>query len=75
MKYEGITSKIDTGKATFLIDFDNYPNLKNVGALKDYTYFSTAEVNYLMNDKGYSCTTSSEIKTEVIDIETRKKVK
>lgn len=75
LKLKGITSKKENGKVTFKIDFENYPELKNNATLKEYTYFSTAEVNYLMGDKGYSCVTSSETKLEVIDIETRKKVK
>ena len=75
IKSKGITSSSEKGKATFKIDFENYPDLKNNSTLKEYTYFSNAEVNYLMNEKGYSCTTNSETKVEVIDIETRKKVK
>ena len=75
IKDKGITSTSDSGKRTFKFDFEKNPNLKKNELLKDYTYFSTAEVNFLINDKGYSCTTTSETKLEVVDIETREKVK
>lgn len=75
LKLKGMTSSVEKGKASFKFDFENYPDLKNNSYLKEYTYFSNAEVNYLINQKGYTCSTDSETKLEVIDIETRKKVK
>lgn len=71
---QGLKSSSSVGKAKFEIDFDKYPSLKSNETLKDYSLFQTAAVNHLSNEKGFSCNTESETKTEVIDIETRKKV-
>lgn len=71
---KGVTSKRDGANYIFDIDFENHPELKDHEVLKDYAYFSTAEVNWLSNEKGYSCTTDSETKLEVVDIETGKKI-
>lgn len=75
LKLDGIESNVEPGNATFTIDFENYPELKDQEQLKDYTYFQTAELNLLINEKGYSCSTESDTKLEVVDIETGKKIK
>lgn len=71
---QGFTSNTSAGKAKFEINFEDYPSLMSNEALKDYSLYQTAEVNHLSNEKGFSCSTENETKTEVIDIETRKKV-
>ena len=75
MKKNGLTSKGDVNKANVEIDFQGHPELREDEDLKDYTYHSTTEVNVLTNEKGYSCTTDSKTEVEVVDIETREKVK
>lgn len=75
LKFDGITSKTDTNSVSFNVDFENYPNLKKNAVLQDYSRYSVVEVNYLINDKGFSCSTETETKMEVVDIETGKKVK
>ena len=71
---QGVKSSSSVGKAKIEIDFDKYPSLMSNEKLKDYSLFQTTEVNYLSNEKGFNCNTETDTKTEVIDIETRKKV-
>lgn len=75
LKLDGVTSKKEEGKVSFKFDYKEHPELKENETLKEYSYISPIELNFLTNDKGYSCSTNTETKVEVIDIETRKKIK
>ena len=74
LKLDGITTKKDEGSTVFTIDFENHPELKDNEVLNEYSYFSTAEINLLQNEKGFSCITSSETKRELVYVDTGKKV-
>lgn len=74
LTYDGITSKKGEGSAIYTVDFENYPDLATTEELKEYAYFSTAEINFLQNEKGYSCVTNSETKREIVDVNTGKKI-
>ena len=74
LKLNGITSEIDIGKAVFNFDFEKHPELSQNETVKNYSRHSAVELNYLINDKGFSCSTNSETKMEVVDIETGKKI-
>ena len=75
LKKNGISVKSESGKAVVEMNFKKYPELRQDVDLKDYVYHSTTEVSILENEKGYNCTTESKTEVEVIDIETREKIK
>ena len=71
---KGLTKKKEVGNAVFNVDFENYPELKEDNVLKEYCYFTTAQINVLTNEKGFSCDSKLENKVEVVDVVTGKKV-
>ena len=74
IKHDGVKVKEDGGKTIIDVDFEKYPELKDDEVLKDYAYFSSAEISFLQNEKGFSCISDSESKMEVVYIDTGKKV-
>ena len=68
----GFTYKKVENGYVFTGDFENY-NLNTVEQLKDYSYVSGAESDYLIS-LGYYCSTESETIKERVYVDTNKKV-
>ena len=64
---------VEDGKNLYKIDFTKDKSLLEHPALKDYTYVSGPEIEYLRGQR-YTCASTSETKTELVDKVTQEKV-
>lgn len=74
LNLKGLTVKEGVGTVSVKINYEDYPELKNHSVLKEYAYFQSTELNVLNKDKGFSCSTDSKTKKEIVDVKTGKKV-
>ena len=60
----GLTKKTENNRTRFTLDFENHPELKNNEILEEYSYMPTTELNWLTNERNFSCNSESTTKYE-----------
>ncbi len=71
---KGLSSSVEENSHIFKVNFKENSALINNDVLKDYSYFSGPEAEYLKGI-GYSCDSKSETKKELVKVDTNEFVK
>lgn len=70
---KGYKIKKSNNKYNFVVNFHDYPNLKNDELLSNYSPIYGVEINYL-SGQGYYCSTKTEVVEELVYVDTGDKV-